>query len=158
MQLLSMCIFLQQVLQLTTFSPWPLKLTLQSHGRSSSHLLWDQPLPPWSSSLQLWSSLLSVSGQILTHLTNSQNLVCERWIDKSLLGKTGKIDWRRTLLHWLINSGQPTENRTFEHSFLSTLENIEIASNVNFVCMSSKPPQNTLSGLPCHLWGYWMPD
>lgn len=87
------------------------------------------------------------------------------WKDKSLLGKIGKRQWRRTRLHRQINSGQPAEYvqtvwtyRTFVHSFLSTSETIEIASNVNFVCMSSKPPQNTLSGLPCHLWGYWMPD
>lgn len=74
----------RQYFKLTTFSLLPLKLTLQSHGRSSCHSSWDPPPPPWSSSLQLWSSLLFASGQNKTYLTVFKKSECGkarlRWL------------------------------------------------------------------------------
>lgn len=70
------------IAHLTISSPWPLKLILQSHGRSSFRSSLGPLLPAWSSLLQSWSLLLSASGQNITHHANIQYMtskVCSRW-------------------------------------------------------------------------------
>lgn len=143
------------VLQVTTFSLCPLKPTLQSRGRSSCHSSWDQPPPLWSSSLQLWSSLSSASGQ------NTPPLSASRKVRERMKDEHEQPEWRQntsTLTHLLlpgptecIQTARTCRNICGKYFSFELKKKIEIASNVNFVCMSSKPPQNSLSGLLCHL-------